>query len=33
MSLPPNVIRVKRKRVEESPVTFLRTLYPIVWLQ
>lgn len=25
MSLPPNVIRVKRKRVEESPVTFLRT--------
>ncbi|KAF1732124.1 hypothetical protein CRV24_008317 [Beauveria bassiana] len=23
MSLPPNVIRVKRKRVEESPVTFL----------
>lgn len=25
MSLPPNVIRVKRKRVEEPPVTFLRT--------
>ncbi|KAM3464645.1 hypothetical protein NHJ6243_002209 [Beauveria neobassiana] len=24
MSLPPNVIRVKRKRVEESPVTFLQ---------
>lgn len=24
MSLPPNVIRVKRKRVDEAPVTFLR---------
>ncbi|ATY60897.1 Transcription factor Iwr1 [Cordyceps militaris] len=32
MSLPPNVIRVKRKRVEEAPVTFLRLSLPSPFL-
>lgn len=28
MSIPPQLIRVKRKRDDESPVTFLRMVFP-----
>lgn len=33
MSIPPQLIRVKRKRVEEAPVTFLRQPLLHVWLR
>ena len=33
MSIPPQLIRVKRKRIEESPVTFLRMYFPFVHAQ